>query len=292
MSRVMKSLGTVGLALAVAAPVAAQTPASATPAAPTPPVAQTAPASAVRPTDRNELKHQIYVMEGALSAAVEFGAKQLNRELQSAMPGIFLLAGQAQARGVYLEGYGIFFDVEVPMLRESMMWSVNQILRPNPASVKTATDQLRSFVAKTVSNQTERAPLEAAIRQLETQAAPAFPLGLQNGQQVDPNVTLPGAPEPPVPMSPADSNRAYTQAVQKAIIDAMLDYSPPRAIGPDEWLTVAARDNERRDTLAPADPFQEVVTVLMRIKGSDLMEYRSGKIDRDEARKRVRLGEF
>ena len=57
-----------------------------------------------------------------------------------------------------------------------------------------------------------------------------------------------------------DPNRAYTEAVQRALIDAMIDYSAPMAIGPDQWLTVAARDNEPRDTLAPQDPFEEVVT--------------------------------
>ena len=55
---------------------------------------------------------------------------------------------------------------------------------------------------------------------------------------------------------------------------------------------VAARDNERRDSLAPQDPYEEVVTVLLRIRGGDLKEYRSGRIDKVEARKRVRIGEF
>ena len=76
------------------------------------------------------------------------------------------------------------------------------------------------------------------------------------------------------------------------LIDAMIDFSAPMTIGNDEWLTVAARDNERRDSLAPQDPYEEVVTVLLRIKGADLKEYRSGRIDKVEARKRVRVGEF
>ena len=47
-----------------------------------------------------------------------------------------------------------------------------------------------------------------------------------------------------------------------------------------------------RDTLAPQDPFEEVVTMIYRIKGSDLAAYRSGKIDQDEARRRVKIGDF
>ena len=292
MSRVSLSFGILSMALAAAAPVAAQT--AAAPAAAPPAVAPQAavqPAPAARPIDRSELKNQIYVMEGALARAVEFGAKELNRELRTAVPGLFLLSGEARARGVYLEGYGIYFDVEVPMLRESMLWSFDRMLRPNPASTSRAADQLRTLVATKI-DPAERAPFEAVIRQLETPAAPPglAPPTPRSGQ-VDASVVLPGAPAP-APVNPVDSNRAYTQAVQKAIINAMLDYSPPRAIGPDEWLTVAARDNEQRDTLAPADPMEEVVTVLMQIKGADIMEYRSGKIDRDEARKRVRISEF
>jgi hypothetical protein len=104
------------------------------------------------------------------------------------------------------------------------------------------------------------------------------------------------APAPSAPSGDTpwlmDTNRVYTEAVQRALIDAMIDFSAPMTIGNDEWLTVAARDNEQRDTLAPQDPYEEVVTVLLRIRGADLKEYRAGRIDKEEARKRVRVGEF
>jgi hypothetical protein len=87
-------------------------------------------------------------------------------------------------------------------------------------------------------------------------------------------------------------NRAYTESVQKALIDAMLDYGQPMAIAPDEYLTIAARDNMQRDTLAPPDPYEEVVTFLYRLRGSDLAAYRAGQIDRDEVKKRVQIREF
>ena len=89
-----------------------------------------------------------------------------------------------------------------------------------------------------------------------------------------------------------DPNRAYTEAVTRALVDAMIDYSTPMNIGPDQWLTVAARDDEGRNALAPQDPLEEVVTMIYRIKGSDLLAYRSGRIDRDEVRKRVQLSQF
>ena len=59
-------------------------------------------AAAPKPVNLNDMRHHIYVMEGALARAVDYGAKALNREILAVMPGVFMLAGEAQARGVYL----------------------------------------------------------------------------------------------------------------------------------------------------------------------------------------------
>lgn len=256
--------------------------------------------------DRAELRHQIFVMEGALARAVEYGASRLNRELRTVAPEMFLLAGDAQARGVYLEGYGVFFDVAVPMLRQSMMWSLRMMLQQDDASTKNAIAELRRFV-QTEPNASARQSLEAAIARLEAQATPlvavnrSASVAAQAGTAAASPFTAAGSvtASEPAPAAPAadapwlmDTNRVYTEAVQRALVDAMLDFSAPMAIGAEEWLTVAARDNERRDTLAPQDPYEEVVTVLLRIKGADLMDYRARRIDKAEARKRVRVGEF
>lgn len=294
--------GMVMAALAGAAPAWAQDA----------PQAGSAPSQAARPVDRSELRHQIYVMEGALARAVEFGAQRLNRELRTVAPEMFLLAGDAQARGVYLEGYGIFFDVAVPMLRQSMMWSLRMMLQQDGASTKKAVAELRRYI-QTETNPATRQALESHIARLEAQATPfsnigsaAAPApapalgapGVSSASMLRPENTPASTPTPgPAGATPdapwlMDTNRLYTDEVQRALIDAMIDFSAPMTIGNDEWLTVAARDNERRDTLAPQDPYEEVVTVLLRIKGSDLKEYRAGRIDKVEARKRVRLGEF
>lgn len=266
-----------------------------------------APAQAPRPVDRSELRHQVYVMEGALARAVTFGAQRLNRELRSLAPEMFLLAGDAQARGVYLEGYGVFFDVAVPMLRQSMMWSLRMMLQQDDGATKKAIAELRRHI-ETESDPARRQNLEAAMARLEAQATPFANIGRPAQPTPAPTLGTPGVssaamvrpeapPPPPVETTTDtlwlnDTNRRYTEEVQRALIDAMIDFSAPMTIGSEEWLTVAARDNERRDSLAPQDPYEEVVTVLLRIKGSDLKEYRAGRIDKVEARKRVRIGEF
>ena len=75
---------------------------------------------------------------------------------------MFLLAGDAQARGVYLEGYGIFFDVAVPMLRQSMMWSLRMMLQQDDSSTKKAIAELRRHI-QTETDPARRQNLEAAM---------------------------------------------------------------------------------------------------------------------------------
>ena len=280
----------------VAAPALAQTP---------------APAAPAKPINQNDLRHHIYVMEGALARAVDYGAKQLNREILQVMPGVFMLEGEARARGVHLDGYGVFFDVRVPMMRQSMVWSWRVITEQNDAQTRASIQDVRRAL-QGITDPTTRASLERLLKQLESRAAAApAPRNVGNAglvqDTVAPNLIDPPqtaartAPTPapaPAPAPPADNlwvkdpNRAYTEAVTRALVDAMIDYSAPMQIGTDQWLTVAARDDEGRDSVAPPDPLEEVVTMIYRIKGSDLQDYRQGKIDRDEVRRRVQLSQF
>lgn len=270
-------------------------------------------AVAPRPTERAQLRHQVYVMEGALARAVEFGAQALTREIRTVMPDILMLAGQARARGVYLDNYGIFFDVEVPIMRQSLMWSLRTMLDKDEAGVRGALADLRRL-AREESDPRRRAAIEGAAKRLELQFVPlgspdATPWEAPMPTDADRSGSsaamsaeahAAGAPvqaEAPKPIPTdklwvKDPNRAYTESIQQAIIDAMIDYSAPMRIRPDEWLTVAARDNEQRDSLAPQDPSEEVDTILLQIRGADLAAYRTGAIDRDEARKRVSVRKF
>lgn len=293
-----------------------------------------APGVTAKPAERKDLRDQIYVMEGALARAVEFGAQRLNREIRSVVPEMVVLSGVPEARGVYLEGYGVFFNVSVPVLHQSMVWSLRMMLDRDDKGLREALAALKAH-AKTVADAAARNALENAIARLELQVAPlspsarprpgAAPRPLQGvvaaggvGAAMMPPETAVGAslPQPAVSAVPPasasaaasstaeaspqpinrmylqDPNRAYTASVQRALIDVMIDFSAPMALGPDEWLTVAARDNERRDSLAPLNPYDEVVTILYRIKGADLAAYRAGQIDREETRRRVQVRQF
>jgi hypothetical protein len=209
----------------------------------------------------------------------------------------------------------------VPVLHQSMLWSFQTLInRQDGRGVTQALNELKTK-AKEARTPADRAAMENAIARIELYFGPSssqnvpelsFPPGRQGDQQLGAAVSAAGetpTPQPPatsVPRPPSQQidrnkyldsnavNRAYTKSVQEALIDAMLDYSvgPMRSLRPDEYLTVGARDNMQRDSLAPPDPFEEIVTILLRIKGSDLAAYHTGQIDRDEARRRIQIGEF
>ena len=71
----------------------------------------------------------------------------------------------------------------------------------------------------------------------------------------------------------------------QALKDAMLAHSSSLGIGPNEWLTIAAKGNDDRPRLAPADSAS--VTRMIRLRGSDLIDFLAGRIARDEVMKRI-----
>ena len=257
-------------------------------------------------------------MEGALARAVQFGAKQVNREIRSVSPELFSLAGEAQAHGVYLEGYGVFFDVGVPILRQSMIWSLRQMMEPNDPGLRRGIDLLKQLVANE-RDPAKRHDIENAISRLELELGPQSPPF--GGAPTD----RPAGPQPAGPLALSATRPLFPQfssvtlrlrrhptrlpprgrrercgddrirtgptptRCKNALIDAMIDFAVPMLLAGDEWLTVAARDNAPRDTFAPQDPYEETVTILLRIKGADLAAYRTGKIDSAEAKKRVQI---
>jgi hypothetical protein len=268
-------------------------------------LAQSPPAQPAPPNaDLAQLRHQIYLMEGALARAVTAGASRLNQEFRAVMPDMIVVAGEANARGFHLDEYGVFFDVEVPVLRQSMMWSLRTMLDHDEQGASEALASLRSVVSTTTGP--DRATAEAALRRLEAQLRPFGGARRSDagGLRTSGGTAAPGSGGPdPSGATPKkavssglldDPNKAYTDAVVQALIDAMIDYSLPMvsSLQPEEYLTVAARDNEPRDLLAPPNPYEQVSTFTLRIKAADLAAYRAGKIDRDEAKKRVLVLEF
>ncbi len=218
-------------------------------------------------TEQERVRHELAVMEGVLAQKVAGAARGLSRRIQVMGPEMFMFGGQARARGFRLEGYGYFFDVEVPTFSRTLSWTMQVVGPPDQALAR-----VQTFV-QSISDQREKQELELALAQLQLQLprADARQPGRTPGELVDPD-------------------EAYTREVTTALEDAMLDYSGPLNVPRDEWLSVAARDAGGTSLLG-ADENYEIVTVVLRIKGADLAAFREGRISREEARKRVEVKE-
>ena len=245
--------------------------------------------------DQVRSRQKISLMESVLESAVANGADNLLREVRTVLPpDALMLTGAPQARGFRLDGYGLFFDVEVPAFRRTMAWTLRTMVDEHGLAASNAVTQLKSYIA-TVSDPRMRAQLELALRRLELQVGPVAPQGQASGpvgraQTVGATQTAPVTPA----IDPAiidDPNGAYTHEVSAAIIDAMIENSGPLPLADGEFLTVAARDNVRPDRLVPGDT-SNITSIVFRIKGSDLAAYRAGRITLEQARSKVEVAEF
>ncbi len=261
--------------------------------------------AAVQP-EQMRARFQIAAMEGVLETAVQLGARRMSQQVQAVSPDMLFIAGAARAKGFWLEGYGVFFDVDVPAMRRSVAWQFRALDRGDRAAV--ASIQSIRHRLNAVSDPQVRREIEESLRRLERTVGPvqlppaeapaAGGARVSSTQSVAPAV-VEGASVAPsegraaeagTPPLLDDPGRAYTTEVQSALIDAMLDFGPPIPVADGEWLTIAARDNDD-SRLGGGDPY-DVSTILLRIRGADLAAYRAKQITREDAVKRVEIREY
>lgn len=245
-------------------------------------------------------RYQIGVMESVLEQAVQHGAEKTRERMQAVMPPAdMMLSTSARVRGFRQEGYGVFFDVDVPTLDTSLPWSF-AVLDQNGLGLDSALQAFRSVAQKSGD-----ANLEQALRRIELQLAPTSVLtgSAQLGQPATAgaraatgSAAVATADTRPAPtISPITSVEAYLTEVREALrsevrnalIDAMLEHSRGLDIAPTEWLHIAAKRSEDRPRLAPVDTNAD--TMHIRVRGADLTEFLGGKITRDEAIRRVEV---
>lgn len=219
-------------------------------------------------------RNQIRLMEGVLIQAVRLGAERVSKELERFEPtGVTVLMGTPRARGFVLEGHGVFFDVEVPDMNQSVVWSVMQAQRNR--QVGNALDSLRSALRA----MPEGLSMQQAQLALQVVEKTVGPIPAATNAQPAPGEV--GAATAPAP----DPRELYREAVIDNVIDAMLGYTVQMSLAPDEWLTVAARGND-----APLSPqgLSDTVTIIVKVKGSDLAIYHADKERRAEIREKVK----
>jgi len=238
---------------------------------------QLAPAAAASSLDRRD---DIKTLEAVLTMAVKSGADKLALQMRTTEPGSLFVIDTGRTRGFDLQGYGVFFDVDVPMMKQSVLYVARQQTQQDTRA------QLENYIntqPPSPARDFAISELRRMQRQGMRQPGVASPTqiaqpGVVTGQVAD----APAAPE-------ADPNELYTQAVKTSLIDAMLKHSLGLKLGADEWLTVAARDAG-----GPAGPGQvdDASTIVIRIKGSDLTAFHAGKLTREEVLKKVEVKEL
>lgn len=236
-----------------------------------------------------EARYQIGQMERLLEGAVEHGATAMRDRLQAVMPADMLLAENARARGFRLDGYGLFFDVEVPDLGGTLAWSL-RTLDQNDLGLDAALQTLRQAAGNDVN-------LQQALKRVELQVSPmAASMAVQSGGATAVQASG-SAPAPPatagrsVAGDPvlANPDEAYRIEISEALIDAMLEHSRGLNIGVDERLTVAARRSDDRPRLGIDT---DARTVVLSVRGSDLAAFLGGHLSPQDARGRVEVRVF
>jgi hypothetical protein len=261
--------------------------------------ATTSPApGAAKPVSASpERLREVKVMEGILAGAVSQGASEFARQVQQTDPSSIVSINQARARGIALDGYGVLFDVDVPLMNLSLVLTERQML---VLQISDRISNARRVQARaTAPGDRDRldAEIQFLTRQLDmlsphppgppTLAATPVAEGAQPpaaGSVVAQTVDVP--PVAPVTRSP---NEMYSDAIKKALIDAMVNHSSALMLADDEWLTVAARDNS-----GPTIPgtIDDRSGIILRIRGSDLAAFKTNKLNHDEVVKKVEIFEW
>jgi len=97
-------------------------------------------------------------------------------------------------------------------------------------------------------------------------------------------------PDPNTLTTPlTEPDKEYTTFMRLALIDAVVDHAMTVRVPDGQSLTVVADELQTQ----PASPFNpRSRTLILQIKGEDLLALRENRIDREEAKKRIKETKF
>ena len=237
-----------------------------------------------------EARYQLGQMERLLEGAVEHGATVIRDHLQAVMPADMLLTENARARGFRLDGYGVFFDVEVPSLEGTLPWSF-RTLDQNDLGLDAALQTLRSYVQSSGNDVNAQQALKRVELQVSPMSGLTSPAQAARATAVQASATAPAPAASKPQTDPVLNNpdEAYRSEIRDALVDAMLEHSRGLAIGANEWLTVAARRSDDRPRLGIDT---DARTVVLSVRGADLTAFLGGQLSLPEARARITVRVF
>ena len=219
--------------------------------------------------DSSQLRYQLRVVERAFEEAVEHSAWNFASRMEESTPGAARFMGNTGAHGFRLDGYGLFFDVQIPVLRRSLSWVFRHLNRRRDELGPTL-QSLREHV-RSLGNVDVRDSLEEALQSLESLVGHPLP-----------------PPSPPPP--DVDPSEVYAMEIRDALANAMLDYTDSLPLAANEWLTVATTSSGNRGD-SPTD-LPRGLGLMLRVRGNVLIALRQGEIARSEALSRIEYSEF
>lgn len=217
----------------------------------------------------SQLRYQLRVVERAFEETVEHSARNFASSMEELTPGAARFMGNTGAHGFRLDGYGLFFDVQIPVLRRSLSWVFRHLNRGH-SELGPALQSLRQHM-RSFDNGDVRDSLEEALRSIES---------------------LVGRPPPPPPPPPPDFDpgEMYAMEIRDALANAMLDYTDSLPLAANEWLTVATTSSGNRAD-SPTD-LPRGLGLMLRVRGNVLIALRQGEITRSEALDLIEYSEF
>ena len=217
------------------------------------------------------LRKQVVLMEGLLARAGMVAADTIGRRLQQVEPALNVIIGQSRARGFIMDGYGIFFHVEVPALSGTVIWT--QQLMQRELQIGNALTNIKRAVTDMPEGPSRQQAMQAMALLTRTTGP------VKEAEVAAANVSSPA-------IDPTwDPNEDYKQEVKRELIDAILNHSLPLNIGPDQWLEVGAHMSENPQS-------QRGTTLMIRVKGSDLAIFAADPARREEIRNKVEVRAF
>ena len=205
------------------------------------------------------LKKQVLAFEGSLRMAIERAGARLAQKAREVVPNVLLqFEADPIVSGLVVPEVGPHFDVQIPGILPSakQLWSTWLNLR------KAGPDQTAS-------------PRPVGQGQLPPGKVGATGLPAADPMTESPTISF-------------DPDREYTAYVREELIDALLDQSSAIPIAAGERVTIVAKDilgllPAQYAALNRASSRQLILT----IKGDDLLQFRTGKLTRDEAKQRI-----
>jgi hypothetical protein len=236
--------------------------------------------------DREPSRLQMGVMEDAFQRAVEatHGRAVEAMQVAAGMPALFTFEGNTRARAFRLEGYGVFFDVDLPPIPRSVEWQLRVL--DTGAMLQPDIEQLQRQLAQINDPRVTRA-LAPILKSMQSKVSAGSSMaGASGGSSGSPSGVRPTLVGD-VPGAAADPFRGYINELKRTLVQVMLEYGPSIRLGAEDWLHVAAREMSPR--LMPGNPTE--ATLTLRIKAGDLAAFKAGRLTHEEAARRVDVKE-